>query len=1083
MYFINGFINIKIVLIMRKKYFLAKLAIYGFLTLGAATTFVGCKDYDGDITDLQTQIDGNKADYTSVLTEKLAAVNTQITTLQGTQTALQATVATAQTAANAAKTSADAAAAAAAAAQLAAAQAKLDAIKTASDALTTVKTALETRISTLDGKFAALQESVSKGATKDELTAINANLVKEIANAKSSIEAELVDVSAKISAVDSKYNTLAATVETLATKSEVEAALVSLKTELAALYLQQATFNDYKAIVTTQFADLQTQIDAINVKVDANTAKITTLETKISELTAQLTSAIATAKTEAITEAVNKALAADATQAVTLETMWKAYVALQLDNYVDKSTYETKMTEIKGQLEDLSAQISAINADLNTMNAIFSHRLTSMAFVPETYVAGIPTIIFSTLYYKDINQPAPQTLYSSTMQSQAKYRLNPNGVTRSDIKDFVYTGEQAETKGLGSDNPAPISVVTDNYENGLLTLNVTKTASFATAPKFDIVSLKATLADKALTSAEKQAGTEVSVYSDYVRATEVALSSDNLNIAKKGALSNHFSDLQKTQGVVVGAEDVASEASFVYNGQLDLKDVVASCYLINGTHSAFNNAAYGLHYRFALASAPYNITVAGATTNQQDFASVTEDGIMKAKVYDQNPLSAAAGRTPIVKVELVDAQNRVLDRAFFKVKIAANKKADINVVYNETITLGCTSHLFTIGVEQINKEVYNVLPMSHAQFWGNYEIKSSTSAITAKPYIANVGEGSQLSTEIRWNVPDIQFGVIPDAGKDFTAVFTVESAFADTDNPDVVFTFNIKVVKPATSIVGKELTYWTADQSAVKVNVAVPGSGFGAFNPSNCVYSADLTNAFNKDANGNVKLNNANACGELKFVLVSTTPSTAQGISINDDVITFDRSTANTVAINALEAGTLTANVKAYYEFNGNIINLMTFNVQFIKPLSLSVVTDGSFTDAVTGGSIINYSYFHTPDNIDVLVTDWRGTSLVPASQLWGFYGLDGVSFDTNKAKTNLKEVAGNLVPTAGYTAGARPTDVLLSQYNFGGVTYLKYVNNGTPLTMDYELYIPVTITHKWGTLSTTLNVHVNKLSTVGTRK
>lgn len=1076
MYFINGFINIKIVLIMRKKYFLAKLAIYGFLTLGAATTFVGCKDYDGDITDLQTQIDDNKADYTSVLTEKLAAVNTQITTLQGTQTALQATVATAQTAANAAKTSADAAAAAAAAAQLAAAQAKLDAINTAASELATVKTALETRISTLDGKFAALQESVSKGATKDELTAINANLVKEIANAKSSIEAELVDVSAKISAVDSKYNTLAATVETLATKSEVEAALVSLKTELAALYLQQATFNDYKAIVTTQFADLQTQIDVINGKVDANTTKITTLETKITEMTAQLTSAIATAKTEAITEAVNKALAADATQAVTLETMWKAYVATQLDNYVDKSTYEAKMTEIKDQLEDLSAQISAINANLNTMNAIFSHRLTSMAFVPETYVAGIPTIIFSTLYYKDINQPAPQTLYSSTMQSQAKYRLNPNGVTLSDIKDFVYTGEQAETKGIGTDNPAPISVVTSKFENGLLTLNVTKTASFATAPKFDIVSLKATLADKALTSAEKQAETEVSVYSDYVRATEVALSSDNLNVAKKGALNNHFSDTQ------LDAQGVASEASFVYSGQLDLKDVVASCYF-NGTHTTFNNAAYGLHYRFALASNPYNITVAGATTNQQDFASVTEDGIMKAKVYDQNPLSAAAGRTPIVKVELVDAQNRVLDRAFFKVKIAANKKADINVVYNETITLGCTSHLFTIGVEQINKEVYNVLPMSHAQFWGNYEIKSSTSSITAKPYIANVGEGSQLSTEIRWNVPDIQFGVIPDAGKDFTAVLTVESAFADTDNPDVVFTFNIRVVKPATSIVGKELTYWTADQSAVKVNVAVPGSGFGAFNPSNCVYSADLTNAFNKDANGNVKLNNANACGELKFVLVSTTPSTAQGISINDDVITFDRSSANSTAINALEAGTLSAKVKAYYEFNGNIIDLMTFNVQFIKPLSLSVVTDGSFTDAITGGSILNYSYFHNSGSIDVLVTDWRGDSLVPTSPLWGFYGLDGVIFNTANAKTNLKEVGGNLVPTADYKAGALPTDVLLSQNNSMGVTYLKYVNNGTPLTMDYELYIPVTITHKWGTLSATLNVHVNKRATVGTRK
>ncbi|SHF14189.1 hypothetical protein SAMN05444405_105197 [Bacteroides luti] len=1059
---------------MRKKYFLAKLAIYGFLTLGAATTFVGCKDYDGDITDLQTQIDDNKADYTSVLTEKLAAVNTQITTLQGTQTALQATVATAQTAANAAKTSADAAAAAAAAAQLAAAQAKLDAINTAASALATVKTALETRISTLDGKFAALQESVSKGATKDELTALNAGLLKEIANAKSSIEADLTTISAQISAVDSKYNTLVEKVETLATKSEVEASLASLKTELAALYLQQATFNDYKTIVTTQFADLQTQIDVINGKVDANTTKITTLETKITELTAQLTSAIATAKTQAITEAVNQALAADAAQAISLETMWKAYIAQQLDNYVDKSTYEAKVTEIKDQLEDLSAQINAINANLNTMNAIFSHRLTSMAFVPETYVAGIPTIIFSTLYYKDIDQLAPQTLYSSTMQSQAKYRLNPNGVTRSDIKDFVYTGEKAETietKGLGTDNPAPISVVTDNYQNGLLTLNVTKTASFATAPKFDIVSLKATLADKALTSAEKQAGTEVSVYSDYVRATEVALSSDNLNIAKKGALNNHFSDNQ------AAAQDATPEVSFVYNDQKDLKDYVASCYGINGTHSPFNNAAYGLHYRFAKASNPYNITVAGATTNQQDFINVSADGFISAKVYDQAPLSAAAGRTPIVQVELVDAQNRVLDRAFIKIKITANKAPKKIVTCPETIAvLGCGSHLFTIGVEQINKEVYNALPMSHAQFWGNYEIKSSTSAITAKPYIANVGEGSQLSTEIRWNVPDSQFGVIPDGGKDFTAVFTVEPTFADTDYPDVEFVFNIKVVKPATSIVGKELTYWTADQSAVKVNVAVPNANYS----NGCNYSADLTNAFNKDANGNVKLNNGNACGELKFALVSTTPTTAQGISISDDIITFDRSSANSTAINALEAGTLSAKVKAYYEFNGNIIDLMTFNVQFIKPLSLSVVTDGHFTDAVTGGSILNYSYFHNSGSIDVLVTDWRGDSLVPTSPLWGFYGLYGVIFNTANAKTNLFEGQdGNLTPTAGYMAGSLPTDVLLSQNNFMGVTNLKYVNNGTPLTMDYELYIPVTITHKWGTLSATLNVHVNKRATM----
>jgi len=166
-------------------------------------------------------------------------------------------------------------------------------------------------------------------------------------------------------------------VETLATKSEVENALATLKTELAALYLQQATFNDYKTIVTTQFADLQTQIDVINGKVDANTAKITTLETKITDLTAQLTSAIATAKNEAVADAVSQAKAADAEQAVTLEAMWKKYIAESLNSYVDKATYEAAVEAVNNELETLSA---AITTNLNTMNAIFSHRLTSMAF-------------------------------------------------------------------------------------------------------------------------------------------------------------------------------------------------------------------------------------------------------------------------------------------------------------------------------------------------------------------------------------------------------------------------------------------------------------------------------------------------------------------------------------------------------------------------------------------------------------------------------------------------------------------------------------------------------------------------------
>ena len=1056
---------------MRKKYFLAKLAIFGFLALGTATTFVGCKDYDGDITELQTEIDANKADYTSVLTERLAAVNTQITTLQGTQAALQASVTTAQTAATAAKTPADAAAAAAAAAQLAAAQAKLDAISTAATALAAVKADLETRIATLEAKFDALKTST---ATKEELTALNASLLTEIANAKSAIEAEIGTISAKIDAVDSKYNTIVAT---LATKDEVQVALQTLKTQLEALYLQKSTFEAYKIIVANQFSALQADITTINGKIDANTAKIATLETKLADLKTQLTAAIATAKTEAINAAVAAAIAKDTEQSATLKSMWEAYVATALDSYVKKTDYEAKMAEIKTELETLS---SAITANLNTMNAIFSHRLTSITFVPEIYVNGIPTILFSTLNYTNLDVVEGPTLYTS-MQSHAKYRLNPTGVKIDDIKDFVYTGEKAETaetRALGTDPAAPISVVNQTVNNGVLTLDVAKTGTFAASPKFDIVSLKASLANKALTSAEKEAGTDVSVYSDYVRATEVILYGTRLNIAKNGSLSYHYS-LSKDL-----AKGVNPEASFVFDKSLDLKTIVASCYL-NGSeeHIAFNESAYGFKYRFAMAPGTYDVEGdgTGIMTDQQKFAQVTSDGIMTAKVYQQEPLNAAAGRTPIAMVELVDAQNRVVKRAFIKVKIAIEKKAAINLNLDEQVILGCENvSTFKFNVEQLNTLVYNKIPMSHDQFWGNYNFTISvnpTSPITATPYLAEVGSGSQITTEIHWVVPHSQFGQIPNAGKTFTVQGVASSKFADTDYPDVYFNFKVKVIKPAISIVGKELTYWTADQSAFKVNVAVPASNFAS--SSSCLYKADLTNAFNKDADGFVKLNNAPECGNLKFRLVNPVNGISLESATGKDIVL----SPTTQVKNGLNAGTLTATVVAYYEWdvNNNIVDLMTFTVQFIKPLSLDVAANDHFTDGATGGSKIYYWNFPNPD-LSITVKDWRDVTITPYV-LWAFYGLDGVSFGVGNVKTNLKEVGGNLVPTAGYTTGTLPSDILLTQVSDMTGTYLKYVNNGTPLTMDYELFVPVTITHKWGTLSATLKVNVNKLGTVSSPK
>ena len=44
---------------MKKNYFFSKLILCGLFTLATATTFVGCKDYDDDIDNLQSQITAN----------------------------------------------------------------------------------------------------------------------------------------------------------------------------------------------------------------------------------------------------------------------------------------------------------------------------------------------------------------------------------------------------------------------------------------------------------------------------------------------------------------------------------------------------------------------------------------------------------------------------------------------------------------------------------------------------------------------------------------------------------------------------------------------------------------------------------------------------------------------------------------------------------------------------------------------------------------------------------------------------------------------------------------------------------------
>ena len=93
---------------MNKKFLSAIL--FGALMVTSTGTFVSCKDYDDDITGLQTQVDAAKSD----LSTKVSALESSISSLQSAQSSLDSKIAAAKDAAEKAALEAQAAAVAAA---------------------------------------------------------------------------------------------------------------------------------------------------------------------------------------------------------------------------------------------------------------------------------------------------------------------------------------------------------------------------------------------------------------------------------------------------------------------------------------------------------------------------------------------------------------------------------------------------------------------------------------------------------------------------------------------------------------------------------------------------------------------------------------------------------------------------------------------------------------------------------------------------------------------------------------------------------------------------------------------------------
>ena len=411
---------------MNKKFLSAIL--FGALAVASTGSFVSCKDYDDDIDNLQTQINGLAS--AKDLSDKVSALQSAISSAQ---TAAEAKAAAAQVVADAAKTAAEKAGAdakaandAAAAAADAAAKALDAAVEVLTKDINDVKGAQAAAEEACKKSLEALQASVDKAATKDELKAAEAavaavaeGLEKNINDVKVSVEELAKTVAEKADKKDLeavKKDLAAAKEEALAAAADAKAAAEQVgKDAAAALKASEAKLNEAVAAADAAAKKAQETADKANAAV-AELEKTAATKEELAAVAAAAKkaqdaadaakedAAAAAAAAKKAQDAADKNAAAIAAQAKAIEAAATKEAVAGLDTRV--KALEAAMEKLAGEdgvkalaklAEDLGGDVENIQAQLG----VISKRLTSLVFAPTTYINGIEAITFNSLNYVD----------------------------------------------------------------------------------------------------------------------------------------------------------------------------------------------------------------------------------------------------------------------------------------------------------------------------------------------------------------------------------------------------------------------------------------------------------------------------------------------------------------------------------------------------------------------------------------------------------------------------------------------------------------------------------------------------------
>ena len=719
-----------------KRKFINALLFCG-LVAGTAVTLASCEDYDDDIDSLQAQIDEINDD----------------TTLDDAVSSMEST------------------------------------ISSSLSELESTQSELETNVSDLQDDIDNLQDQISSAASTDDITTLESE-IQELTN-------QIATLSGSASSVESTVTTLEAaldSIEDLDLLEQFEVLNTAISEANAYITTAKETANDALTLATENSETLTTVLESL-ATVQAS------IEASITELSTELSTAVDNiAQNASNIKAINAELDALGDTYVTYDSLQTKLDDLLQDakEYTDEliatisgdvdgsstiSDLQTSVANLIAADETLSDRIDSlasvnagyteeiedIKASVNLLLGI-TKQLKSLVFSPYCYYEGIEAIKMSYYSYEALSlsvadktkdqssdaATATGTTKSVAPKVVANYFANPSNsaIDYNDVSKFGYIGNTAEyvTRSESGFNAESDIEVTSAYSVDATTgefavefsvVNAENISSLSDGDYVDVVALQYTY-----TSNEE----DTTVTSDFAALYKEEVNEFYINFADSGKVddtSKPDAHLATTAAEAI-SDYVDSTLSYpviylpyTWEAGINLDDYInvhkTSSDVLWGGQATINEENFSLVYELIGYFADDSDDTSESEHATIDGTLLTIHGV--DETYDASSARKLIGRTPLVRVSLVDNSN---DNAIAAVGYIIVEICDVDKVVkitHQTLTVDPITDDYTVVCNDdivydgaattwlaIENKLLGTLNMSKAEFEEIYTLYNMNDA-------------------------------------------------------------------------------------------------------------------------------------------------------------------------------------------------------------------------------------------------------------------------------------------------------------------------------------------------------------------